>query len=89
MLQTGDGLEEARHLVVAQDDRQPERLLGHQDVLQCPVALERDFVEKPQRRRCDADTRGRELAHFDQVDLVGAHVLGERFGRATEAARRR
>jgi hypothetical protein len=88
VLQDGDGLEEACHLVAAQDDRQPERLLGHRDVLQCPVALERDLVEKPQRRSRDADARGRELARFDQMDLVRAHVLGpERFGRATEVAR--
>ena len=46
---------------------------------------QRDLVEEAQRRGDHAQAAGGELALFEQVDLVGADLLGaEHFGRAVE-----
>jgi len=75
MLQAVDRLEEVHHLLGAEDHRQLERLLGHRDLVRRPGPLERHLVQEAQGRDGNADAARRELAVFDEMNLVLADLL--------------
>ena len=63
MLEAGLRREKLHHLFGAEHDRQGLRLLGRRDdVVEAPILLQRDSVEKAQRGDGDEDRPGRQLA---------------------------
>ena len=81
MLGAGHAGQEAHDFLGAEHDGQLQRPLGHGDVVVVPGPPQRDLVEEAQRRGDHAQAAGGELAFLEQMDLVGADLLGaERFG---------
>ena len=85
MLGAGHAGQEANDLLGAEHDRQLQWPFGHRDVVVVPGPPQCDLVEEAQRRGDHAQAAGGELAFLEQMDLVGADLLGaECFGRAVE-----
>jgi len=75
MLHAVDRLQEARDLLIAEDHRQLERLLGHRDVVHGPRFSQRHLVQEAQCRDGDADAAGGKLAVLHKVHLILADLL--------------
>jgi hypothetical protein len=83
--ETDDRLEEGRDFLQAENDRQSDRLPWEWKVLVARVASERHAVEEAQCANRWAETGGRQLAFFAEVDEPGPDVLGtQQFGRAAK-----
>jgi hypothetical protein len=77
MLGAAHTTQKVEDLLRAQNHRQRLRLLRRRnDVLEGPVLLERNLVEKSQRGDGDEDGAGRQVLFIGQVNLVGPDVLG-------------
>ena len=79
-----DRVEELRHLVAAEHDRQGAGLLRHGDhVVEGPLLPEGDPIEEAEGRDGDDQRARRQVALVGQVDLVGADLLRTETSRGT------
>jgi hypothetical protein len=88
VLQRRDAVEEAENLVAVQYDGKPLRLAaGGDHLIDAPVPLERDLVEKAEGGDRDQDRTGRELPLVGQMQPIDSDIFRPQHrGRLAEVA---
>src|SRR5947209_18551977 len=77
MLGAAYAVQKVEDLLRTQNHRQPLRLLRRRNgVVEAPVLLEGNLVEKSQGGNSDEDGARRQFPFVSQINLVGADVLG-------------